>query len=390
MIRVTLVALTAVAVMAGVVASALLSRKKGHADEPPVASSTSRTPDAPSPFGPASPDRRHPMPSGCEVDAGEPPVARFDLAGDVLDLGAVRQGTTTVRDVSLRNAGSGVLCVRDVATGCGCVLAELLGENRIPPGTSGSIRVTVDTANREGRQEKAVRVFTNDPATKESVFQVVVDVRLGIVVVPSATGKYFGRHAPGKPGEIVVRLKCPKSDPAWEVTGVEGQRTKFAWSVKAVEPNDVVFRDYDLTIVHPGALEPILHTEDLMVKTTHPDRPEILLGQTQLLVVNKYFPGPPTVSFGYVGGAAAPKDRIALVMSGEGSTDFVVKGARIEGKGFAAKEPRKVPQGWAVDVSYDGAARKPGAIEAALVVSIDDAEMPEMRIPVRATVLGGE
>ena len=382
-IRVAGVAALAAAVMGGVVASALLFRgQRSAADsEVPPLSAGQR------PYGPARPDKAHEMPAGCEADPASPPAVVFDLPEDLLDLGSAKQNVVIERDVTVRNIGSGVLCVPDVETGCGCVKAELLGDNRIAPAGTGKIHVKVDTAHREGRQEKSVNLTTNDPKRKTASFKVRLDVRLGIVVATGAGSTYFGRHAPGKPGEITIRLKSPKDDPEWTVTAVEGARTKFTWSVKRVEPEDPVFRDYDLTVVHPGAGEANLYNEDLKIATTHPDRPQIVV-PTQMIVVTKYYAGPPSVSFGFVGGDTAPQARQVLVMAGEADTGFVLKGARVEGDGFSAKDPVRVKDGWAVEVSYDGRERKAGPLKAALIVAVDDAEMPTVKVPLHATVRG--
>jgi hypothetical protein len=379
-VRVALVVGAAVAVMGGVVASALVSR---HAEEETVASGASGGRG----LGPTAPDRHLDFPEGCEPQAGAAPAARFLLEGDVLDPGPLKQSETLVRDVTLRNDGRGTLCVRDPETGCGCVKAEWVGERRLAPGESGTVHLTIDTTNREGREEKTVRVATNDPARREAAFKVVVDVRRGLLVAKPATSSFFGRHAPNKPGEIKLRLKSPRGDPPWEVTSVEGQRTKFTWRTEAVEAEDPDFRQVDLVIVHPGAAEATLHNEDVKVRTSHPDRPELLV-RTQLVVVTKYYSGPPSVSFGYVGGSTAPLQRTVLVMPGEAHTPFTVTAARVEGQGFVAAAPRQVDSGWAVDLTYDMAPRAEGPVQAKLVVSIDDPEMPTLDVPVRAYVMG--
>ena len=382
-IRVAGVAALAAAVMGGVVASALLfrgQRSSADSEVPPLVSGQR-------PYGPARPDKAHEMPAGCEADPKSPPAVVFDLPEDLLDLGFAKQNVVIERDVTVRNIGSGVLCIPDVETGCGCVKAELVGENRIEPAGTAKIHVKIDTAHREGRQEKSVNLTTNDPKRKMASFKVRIDVRLGIVVAMGAGSTFFGRHAPGKPGEITIRLKSPKADPEWTVTSVEGARTKFTWSVKRVELEDPAFRDYDLTVVHPGSGEANLYNEDLKISTTHPDRPQIVV-PTQLIVVTKYYAGPPSVSFGFVGGDAAPQPRKVLVMAGEADVGFTLKGARVEGDGFTAKEPVRVKDGWAVEVSYDERERKAGPVEATLVVSVDDADMPTLKVPIHATVRG--
>ena len=49
--------------------------------------------------------------------------------------------------------------------------------------------------------------------------------------------------------------------------------------------------------------------------------------------------------------------------------------------------PRKVPEGWAVEVRYDGKSRASGStVEATLVIRVKDDELKELRVPLRATI----
>src|SRR5687767_12846387 len=91
-----------IGVMAGMVAWGLQER--------------ARTPDRPGDarrtgLGRIEADRRFDLPPGCENEPGKVPKIVFDLGNDVLDVGAMRQGQVLVRDVVLRNAGDGALCL---------------------------------------------------------------------------------------------------------------------------------------------------------------------------------------------------------------------------------------------------------------------------------------
>ena len=165
--------------VAGVVASALLSRPRpsdGGAGVPVAQSPTT----APAPYVPLG----KPMPSGCEVDPSNPPVLAFeDVPLNRLALGAMAQGQQLDQTVTVRNTGRGVLCVRDVEYGCGCVKARWDGEARVPPAGSGTIAIHVDTTDLAGPVEKWVTLYTNDPARQPgAVLLVSFDVRLGIIL----------------------------------------------------------------------------------------------------------------------------------------------------------------------------------------------------------------
>jgi hypothetical protein len=389
-VRIVAVSALAVLVMGGVVAWGVLGQpaRARSAQEPPEASGPPSAERPP----PHDPRAEEPLPDECEPKEGEAPKVAFDAPGDRVDFGPLRQGVTVEKEVVVRNAGTGLLCVRDTETGCGCVKAQWLGSNRVPPGGEGRLKIRVLTDGREGPQDRAVRLYTNQPDRRVAELRVAADVRLGLVVAGAGGGTIsFGVHAAGRPAKYVLRLRCPKSDPPWQVTGVESlapveERTAFRWEAKEVEPNDPEFRHLDLWIHHPGraALGPVY--ERISVKTTHPERAEFVV-DSQMNVVPKYYASPMRVALGPVREASVAA-RTVYLMAGEAGTPFEVKGVRVDGEGFLAGEPRRVPEGWAVDVRYDGMARGAGRLRAELVFDVDDAEAPEVRVTLSADVQG--
>jgi hypothetical protein len=394
-VRVIGVAALAAAVMVGVVASALVA--KSHAGN---GGSTAATPPrtkgpAPRPAGKPRPGD-HEIPEDCKPDPEHPPALTLEGTvdgpqGPVLDLGAVKQGIQVEHAVTVRNTGTGDLCVLEPTAGCGCVKVAVVGPSRVKPGETTKIRITVDTTHREGLLTKDVSVWSNDPARRETKFTVKVDVRLGVVVDKSML--YFGRHAVGKPGTDVVRLRSPKTDADWTVTGVTGARSTYTFEAKAVEPSDPNFRHVEVTVTHPPHGKAEYLDDQVTLKTTHPDRPTIVL-RSQMMIMDRVYAAPVKLAFGFVGGKSPPSQRQAYVMSAEQDVEFTLKDVRFEGSGFEMGEPKKSPQGWVLDVRYDGKSRAAGTlVEATLVLEVDhpeakagDEPMPPIRIPVSATV----
>lgn len=280
--RIGIAAVFGLGLAAGIVAFMLISRAGGRGGDGAGASGQ-RSPA--SPVDDKPPGR--PMPEGCAVDPSDPPVLAYaDLPGNRLNLGARKQGEKFERTVIVRNVGNGVLCVRDIETGCGCVKARWIGDPHVPPSASGTLSLDIDTSDREGDQEKWVTLHTNDPKQRfGAVLTVALDVRLGLVVMAPPGGPAasleFGTHPPGEPGTVVLRMKCPKDEPEWAVLGVESdvlperRRATFTWSIERVEPDHLRSRVYDLRITHPGRLEHGRDAQSLVIRTSHPDRPEI-------------------------------------------------------------------------------------------------------------------
>jgi hypothetical protein len=293
----------------------------------------------------------------------------------------------------VRNKGTGVLCVLDVQTGCGCVKAEWVGAARVEPGGRGTLKVRVDTSGRTGIEDRPVTLYLNDPARRSLAIPVHLEVRLGLIVASGGGHTVtFGTRPVGRPASAGVRLRCPKDEPPWEVLavesagGVDGKPTEFAWRVEPAEAESPEFREQELVLTRPPSDRLGIVNERVRVRTSHPERPEILL-DTQILVVTKYYAQPKDVRLLRVRPQGV-NVKTVFVFPGEPGTPFRVTGARVEGAGFVAAEPRQVPEGWAVDVRYDGQGRAAGRIKATLVVGVEDAELPEVRVPLEAEVVG--
>jgi len=389
-LRVAWVAALAVAVMAGVVASALHVRAGGRGGDGRGEVALGGGSESP-----ATPRRRRaeaPLPAECEPRDGLVPEAELVLPEGRLDFGALRQGVVVERDVVVRNNGTGILCILDVATGCGCVKAEWVGVARVAPGGTGTLKVRIDTAGRAGIEDKPVTLYLNDPAHPTLAFKVHLEVRLGLIVASGGGHTVtFGIRPVGKAATAPVRLRCPKDEPPWEVLGVEsaggdGTPTAFTWKLDPAVAESDAFREVDLVVTRAPSDRLGAANERIRIRTSHPERPEILL-DTQILVVQKYYTQPKDVRLLRVRRDGV-NTRTVFVFPGEAGTPFRVTGARVEGAGFVAAEPRQVPEGWAVDVRYDGVARGAGRIKATLVVGVEDSELPEVRVPLEAEVIG--
>jgi hypothetical protein len=336
--------------------------------------------------------------SGCATDVLAPPRLVFDLPTGVLDFGEVRQGVTIEKQVAFRNAGKGLLCIRDVPkTGCGCVKARFVGEKRrFEPGESGAISVTLNTAGRSEKQTKSVTVSSNDPESMLRSFQVTALVTLGLIAPERLD---FGRGPAREPATVEVLLKSPLADPDWTVTEVVGGKrpngTSTAYTFSVEDVADPRFREKRLKVTHPGLEKEGFVQDNVVVKTSHPERPEIVLTAafqvTPPIVTNLA-----RIALGYSpSGVPAAPVRLHLVAT---KVPFKVLSVAFEppggapagrdGSGFLETHgPRESGDGWWVDVKYDGLVRPPGSLEAILVVKTDHPRMPEVRIPVSATVV---
>ena len=80
-----------------------------------------------------------------------------------IDLGRIRPRTATVREVPFSNTGKKELTIRALQPNCTCVTASA-SKTSLKPGDNSTIKIAFDPQDRTGTQQKAVTIYSNDPA----------------------------------------------------------------------------------------------------------------------------------------------------------------------------------------------------------------------------------
>jgi hypothetical protein len=102
-------------------------------------------------------------------------AAMLKLSKNSYDFGNVEEGKVVETTVAFKNEGNAVLQITDVKTSCGCT-AALLSSKELKPGESGTLRIDLDTANREGKLTRTVTLFSNDPKEPNQTFTIFVNI----------------------------------------------------------------------------------------------------------------------------------------------------------------------------------------------------------------------
>ena len=100
---------------------------------------------------------------------------RLKLEKNSYDFGNVTEGKVVETTVKFKNEGNTVLLINDVKTSCGCT-AALLSSKELKPGESGTLRIDLDTANREGKLTRTVTLYSNDPQEPNHTFTLFVNI----------------------------------------------------------------------------------------------------------------------------------------------------------------------------------------------------------------------
>jgi hypothetical protein len=88
-------------------------------------------------------------------------AGRLQLGSSSIDFGRVGKNSTMVREVGISNTGRKDLVIRAVQGNCSCITASA-AKTTLKPGESTIIKVSFDSTDRKGTQQKAVTIYSND------------------------------------------------------------------------------------------------------------------------------------------------------------------------------------------------------------------------------------
>lgn len=86
------------------------------------------------------------------------------------NFGTVIQGEKVIHNFVFTNTGKGNLIISNVKASCGCTVPKWTKEP-IKPGEKGNIEIKFDSANRNGKQTKTAKVYSN---TTPNVTELVI------------------------------------------------------------------------------------------------------------------------------------------------------------------------------------------------------------------------
>lgn len=343
---------------------------------------------------------------GTKVDFPVPPASkptgplpRAVVDGDLTyNFGAKAQKITLERDWTIRNEGKGSLVVELEAPACSCTVANFQSKDgkanlkklEIPPGGQHNVHFTWETRENTGHYRKPVNLLTNDPEHPKFVFAAEGEVQPAIIIYPDNRGiamlnlstdledhqAKFAIYSPDRPDMKLTELTSSKPDII--VLASEPLSEDEQKQLKAKAGHRIIVK------VKRG-LPLGSFREDIVIKTDHPNQPEITLPITGKMV------GPITIipeklMMHDISAKAGGVGKVTLLSRGGRETVFTV-----------AKKPEnlkvEVVPGESVSKTrkYDltitvppGAS--PGRIEDVIILKTDHPQAPELRVPINLFV----
>ena len=118
------------------------------------------------------------------------PKAQIVFEANSFDFGDLRQGDKVEHTFNFTNAGQVPLIISRVNTTCGCTASEW-SKGPIQPGKPGTVKVTFNSANKTGRQNKVVTIVSNaiNPEEHVTIISNVLPAEAGKPAAPAAETK---------------------------------------------------------------------------------------------------------------------------------------------------------------------------------------------------------
>jgi Protein of unknown function (DUF1573) len=99
----------------------------------------------------------------------------FDISSKIIDMGRVQSGAKAKAGITIRNTGKSTLKINKIKSDCSCTLINNLG-NEILPGETVNASITFDSIFLDGKSEKEIIIYTNDPANSKIYLKVLAFV----------------------------------------------------------------------------------------------------------------------------------------------------------------------------------------------------------------------
>lgn len=306
------------------------------------------------------------------------------VAQPILDVGKKPKGEKLIGEFVIRNEGNAPLEISEVRPACGCTVADFT--KTIAPGQSGTIKLTIDTADLSGPTSKGATVYTSDVDNPQIELTVRAIVDPYIFVKPGYA-RYITVQNEPKEGTIGQTLWAPDGT-SFDVVKVDSPwpylTTSFREAKDAERQADAKGKQWYVEM-HLANSAPVGPLADMVrVTTNHPKQPTVEIPVSgfvrPVLAVT-----PPEGDLGKIE-LKEPLKR-TLGVRNFATEDIKVTGAQVDNPNVEAKiEPIKEGREYVVRVILKPELGK-GPFKFIVTLTTDSPKVPVVKVPVEGIVI---
>ena len=111
------------------------------------------------------------------IQSNSGPQPRILVSEEEWDFGKVIQGEKPTHIFIVKNGGEGDLIIESLKESCACIEASI-STTRIQPGESAELKVSYDTTDYVGKDEKHLHIYSNDPQVPDKWISLYVETEV--------------------------------------------------------------------------------------------------------------------------------------------------------------------------------------------------------------------
>jgi len=112
------------------------------------------------------------------------PQPKLLVSEEEWDFGKVTRGEKPTHIFIVKNGGEGDLIIEGLKESCDCIVASI-SATLIQPGESAELKVTYDTTDYTGKDEKHLHIYSNDPQVPDKRINLYVETE--VFQIPNLT-----------------------------------------------------------------------------------------------------------------------------------------------------------------------------------------------------------
>jgi hypothetical protein len=339
------------------------------------------------------------LPGAGEAEATKP-SGRAVVEGELIhEFGVMAQQTKGQRDWVIKNEGPGDLTLQGGHPACSCTVLNLGSgaKHVLKVGENYPLKIEWETRQNYGAYEKSASIYTSDPKKPELTFVVKGTVQPAILVVPEG-GILDARGAVNTQRTTLNAMLASFDRPDLKITGI----TTSNPALLEVEQHPLTEEEAKSVRVPKGIrLDVVIKpsqklgsfSEEVVVQTDHPLKPEVRLGVAGN-IVGPISATPSRVRLGDVKAGKGDTTALTLWVQGQETTTFTVAEAPEKLKVAVVPVDDKTPaangaRAYRLTVTVPPEVT-PQIIDAPIVLKTDHPQAGEVRIPVSILVTGAE
>ena len=211
-----------------------------------------------------------PMPAAPEVEQDVPSI---QVERSIHDFGRITDEASVTTSFRFTNTGTATLKIERIESSCGCTVPAL-EKLEYAPGESGEVTVEFDPRRREGPQNRAVTIVSNDPVRSRLPLTVRVDVVPLVKIEPRVV--QFGQV--DKNTVQAVMIDVVGREPNFEIVDAQLFQTEgltvevFEAMPLEIEGEQVMAGQVLITVLDSAPLGPIVGQVQIRMRGGSDDR----------------------------------------------------------------------------------------------------------------------